>query len=391
MPVRNFVKDDIPQVADLYWTVMRERKGSAPPAVHSFLHELYFTNPWIDNRLPSLVFAERGRIAGFLGVIPRRMSLGGQSIRVAFGGNFAVHPEFRTTLAGLHLLRTYLAGGQDLSQTDSANDTSRSLLERMGFTTILPFSVHWVRPLRPARCVTRALSHLAATTLSTCLEFAARRFCSTLDRMAKRLSFSPFRLPKSPLQAAELDIETLLACLRESRSGYSLWSEYDARSLRWLLSFMERMKGHGKELRKVVVRDDGRKTIGRDNVISLEPGKRIRTTKNVTGSEIQFLGHFPEQAVMPGTLIVEAIGQSASILFSKTTGTGTRPGEFLMLGSINEMRFLKAVIPGDRMEIDVQVLKFIEDYAVIEGVATVDGAEVARGKLGFARLSLAKP
>src|SRR5271168_5086306 len=105
-----------------------------------------------------------------------------------------------------------------------------------------------------------------------------------------------------------------------------------------------------------------------DSVVSLEPGKSIRTTKNVTGNEVQFLGHFPEHAVMPGTLIVEAIGQSASILFSKTTGTGTQPGEFLVLGSINEMRFLVPVVPGDRMEIDVQVVKFIEGFALVEGV-----------------------
>lgn len=123
-----------------------------------------------------------------------------------------------------------------------------------------------------------------------------------------------------------------------------------------------------------------------DSVISLEPGKSIRTTKNVTGNEIHFLGHFPEHAVMPGTLIVEAIGQSASILFSKTTGT--RSGEFLVLGSINEMRFLVPVVPGDKLEIDVQALKFVEDFALVEGVATVDGTQVARGKLGFARRSL---
>jgi 3-hydroxyacyl-[acyl-carrier-protein] dehydratase len=125
-----------------------------------------------------------------------------------------------------------------------------------------------------------------------------------------------------------------------------------------------------------------------DTVISLEPGKSIRTTKNVTGNEVQFLGHFPEHAVMPGTLIVEAIGQSASILFSKTTGTGTQPGEFLVLGSINEMRFLVPVVPGNRLEIDVQVLKFIEGFALVEGVATVDAIMVAKGKLGFARRGL---
>ena len=125
-----------------------------------------------------------------------------------------------------------------------------------------------------------------------------------------------------------------------------------------------------------------------DTVISLDPGKSIRTTKNVTVNELQFLGHFPEHAVMPGTLIVEAIGQSASILFSKTTGTGTQPGEFLVLGAINEMRFLVPVVPGNRMEMDIQVLKFIEGFALIEAVATVDGTAVARGKLGFAKRRL---
>ncbi len=128
-----------------------------------------------------------------------------------------------------------------------------------------------------------------------------------------------------------------------------------------------------------------------DSVSELEPGKRIRAIKNVTGNEIQFLGHFPEHAVMPGTLIVEAVGQAASILFSKSMGTGTRPGEFLVLGSINEMRFLKPVVPGDRMEMEVKVLKFVDDFAVVEVAATVNGVEVAKGKLGFARRSLENP
>src|SRR5271154_991058 len=87
-----------------------------------------------------------------------------------------------------------------------------------------------------------------------------------------------------------------------------------------------------------------------DSVVSLEPGKNIKAIKNVTGNEIQFLGHFPDRAIMPGTLIVEAIGQAASIFFAKTTGTGAGPGEFLVLGSIQDMRFLVPVVPGDTME-----------------------------------------
>jgi hypothetical protein len=262
MPVRSFTERDIPQVADLYWSVLRERTGPAPAGVHSFLQELYFANPWIDSSIPSLVYDEKGRIAGFLGVVPRKMSLSGQSLRVAFGGNFAVHPEFRSTLAGLHLLRTYLDGRQDLSQTDSANNTSRALLERLGFTTIMPFSVHWVRPIRPCRAATFALARFAANALSTSFEFAARPFCGALDSLAVRLSSSPFHLAEPKLRATDLDVETLLSCLKEFASGYALRPEYDPYALQWLFSFMQRMKGHGKELRSVALTAENNKTVG---------------------------------------------------------------------------------------------------------------------------------
>ena len=262
MPVRPLAKADIPQVADLYWTVLRERKGPTPPVVQTFLQELYFENPWRDDALPSLVHEEKGKIAGFLGVVPRKMCLQGQPVRIAYGGNFVVHPELRSTLAGLHLLRTYMAGGQDLSQTDSANDTSRALLERLGFTTILPLSMHWVRLLRPARSVTYAVSRLTDHAVARSLDFISRPFCAFGDRLAAQLGVSPFRMSPSPLQAAELETGELLACMGEFRDGYSLWPEYDSNSLSWLLSFMQRMKGHGDELRRLLLRDDAGKTVG---------------------------------------------------------------------------------------------------------------------------------
>lgn len=262
MPVRPLAEDDIPQIADLYWKVLRERKGKPGPIVQSFLHELYFNNPWIDDRLPSLVYDEKGKVAGFLGVIPRKMCLNGESLRIAYGGNFVVHPDFRNTLAGLYLLRTYMAGPQDLSQTDSANDTSRALLERLGFTTILPYSLHWLRLLRPARCATYAIARVTENALAASFDFASQPFCDIVDRFATKFSASPFRQNESGLHATDLDVETLLNCFAEFRQGYAFFPDYDASSLTWLLSFMQKMKGQNEDVRKVLLRDDNGKIVG---------------------------------------------------------------------------------------------------------------------------------
>ena len=263
MAVRAFVEDDIPQVADLYWTLLRRRRGTAPPPIQSLFTEFYFSNyPWIDSTLPSLVYeAERGRVVGFLGVVRRNMSVHGQPIRVAFGGNFVVHPEARSPLVGLRLLGAYMAGNQDVSQTDSANDISRKLLERLGFRTILPFSIHWARPLRPGRYAVYAISRFTGPVLSTSLRVAAKPFCSVVDSVATKVRSSPFYPTKPRLHAAELDVETLLHCLAEFRNGYSLWPEYDAHSLQCLLAFMAQIHARG-DLRKVVLRDESQKILG---------------------------------------------------------------------------------------------------------------------------------
>lgn len=123
-----------------------------------------------------------------------------------------------------------------------------------------------------------------------------------------------------------------------------------------------------------------------DRVLELDPGKRAKTLKNVTGNEIQLLGHFPDFAIMPGTCIIEAIGQSASLLFSHTTGKGINTREFMALAAVNDMRFLAPVLPGHTVIMEVKILKMTEGAALIEGVASVEDTVVARGKLSFARM-----
>ena len=311
MGVRPFVEHDIPQVANLYWTYMRNRKGSAPPALQSSFQALYFTNPWIDGAPSSLVYEDKDRrIVGFLGVVRRKMSVCGRPIRIAFGGNFVVHPEARSSLAGLRLLGTYMAGDQELSQTDSANDVSRMLLERLGFRTIVPLSIHWSRPLRPSHYATYAVSHLTGPVLSASLKFAMKPFCSVVDSMAARLSFSPFRQIEPILHGTEPDVETLLECLAKFHTGYSLCPEYDVHSLEWLLTFMQQMQARG-QLRKVVLRDDSQRMVG-SYVYYVKPGAVGEVVQ--IGGERQFtkdiLDHLFYDAWKHGVIALHGVVQS---------------------------------------------------------------------------------
>jgi acyl transferase domain-containing protein len=260
--LRPFAVDDIPQVADLWWKFLRDGKGAPPPGLHSYFEELYFRSPLIDEKTPSLVYeGKNGRIVGFLGVVRRKMSLRGQPLLVALGGNFVVDPEARSSLAGLRLLTTYMAGEQDISLTDSANDLSKSLLERLGFRTIMPLSMCWARPLRLTNYAVHGMSKLANPILSAGLRIAAKPFCSVVDGIAARLPFSPLRPIRSRLQAAELDVQMLIQCLAQFRTDHLLLPDYEVDSLRWLLDFMERMHPHSG-LRKIVLRDDRQKVVG---------------------------------------------------------------------------------------------------------------------------------
>ena len=86
--------------------------------------------------------------------------------------------------------------------------------------------------------------------------------------------------------------------------------------------------------------------------------------------------------------MIEAIGQSASVLFSHTTGKGMKPGEFMALAAVNDMRFLAPVFPGHTVIMEIRIVKMTEEAALIEGVASIEDTVVARGKLSFARITL---
>jgi 3-hydroxyacyl-[acyl-carrier-protein] dehydratase len=91
-----------------------------------------------------------------------------------------------------------------------------------------------------------------------------------------------------------------------------------------------------------------------DRVVELEPFKRLVALKGVTMNEPFFTGHFPGKPVMPGVLILEALAQAAALLAIESLKTSDK---ITYLMGIDEARFRKPVVPGDRLELEVVVTR----------------------------------
>ena len=119
-----------------------------------------------------------------------------------------------------------------------------------------------------------------------------------------------------------------------------------------------------------------------DKVLDLEPGKEIVAIKNISGNDIFFLGHFPDVAIMPGVAIIEAMAQTAIILFAagEKKEKGGKPLYFL--GSV-KARFFHPVTPGDQLKIKAVNVKSLPNGAYVSAEASVDERKVSEAELVF--------
>ncbi len=116
-----------------------------------------------------------------------------------------------------------------------------------------------------------------------------------------------------------------------------------------------------------------------DRVVEVEPGKRARAYKNVTYNEPFFTGHFPQRRVMPGVLILEAMTQAAGIC--ALLEDVDNQGKVVFLTGFDKVRFRRPVVPGDRLDFDVEVVRRRGDYWFLKGKATVDGELAAEAEM----------
>jgi hypothetical protein len=254
-PIRPFVESDIPQVAELHRLVFQTADRSDPrwrDTSRAYFWRVFLENPSRDPALPSLVYdADDGRVAGFVGVVPRRIRANGRRFTAAISSQFVVAPGPSAGLVALRLASAFLNGPQDLSISDEANDTSRRIWEGLGGTTAIWHSLYWTRALKPARY---AVSVLGARAGLAPLARAASPVAPLVDALAARMPYARIQRPPAGADPPEeLSGRTMLAWTANWMRATSLHVEYDEPTLEWLLA-RARQRRHAGTLRATVVR-----------------------------------------------------------------------------------------------------------------------------------------
>lgn len=118
-----------------------------------------------------------------------------------------------------------------------------------------------------------------------------------------------------------------------------------------------------------------------DAIEELEVGKRAVGKKCVSYNEPYFAGHFPQEPVMPGVLIVEALAQVGAVAILSLP---ENKGKTAYFGAINSAKFKGKVVPGDVLLLETEIIKSKGPIGVGSAKAYVDGKVVAQAELTFA-------
>lgn len=251
--IRPVEREDLPQVASLFESVMRSGGRTPPPLLAAYFERTWLGQPWADPEIPSLVYeGDDGRILGFVGSHVRRLRFDGRSVRMACPGQLVSDPAHRHHAAGALLMRKFLSGAQDITVAEGPASVRR-MFEKLGGVALQSPAVNWSRLFRPARALG---DELLASSRRTRWKAPARAIFDATDAAATRI-FSELPVKEPSSLGEPLTPEALIEHLPSILQGTRMIPDYSDAFLRWLFDEMAFVRTRGTLVR-CLVRDQNR-------------------------------------------------------------------------------------------------------------------------------------
>lgn len=267
--VRVFDSSHAGEVARLFHKTFRGNKGPVAASLAPYLREIFLEHPWHDPELPSLVHvAEDGRVDGFIGVLPLRLTFEGRRARAAIAGSLMVNEPEKNPLTGAKLMRKFILGPQDITITESANAVAQSLHAKLRGRLLPLTSMEWFKVFKPFGTGVALASR----------SFRAAKFLAPFARLGDGLLSrvkTPWLEEARPassglLKSEDVDAGRFAAFALRSSAQFALRPDWDESMVNWLLTHAAKKETYGPMICRLVY-GRGDAPIG-GYVVYLRPG-----------------------------------------------------------------------------------------------------------------------
>lgn len=257
--VRTLRQADLPTVAELFQRILRKTHEPARPSLIAYLGEVFIDGPDRDPDISSCVHVgDDGAVTGFIGALPLPMLIDGRVARGAICGTLMVDRHEDDPFAGARLMRAFLAGPQDISLTETANDTSTTMWRKLRATVLADHSLEWLRIIRPAGFVAEmAGRRIGATRLISPL-------AKPIDALVRRgppeprWTNLPAAITAGALPSIDADDGMAVEMFQKFTADFAARPHWRPESLQRMVAESRRKTLYGGMIRRVVTARSGR-------------------------------------------------------------------------------------------------------------------------------------
>lgn len=262
--IRPLTSDDVSLIPHLLASDSRDcerAEHDARPVIESLFRPLFLNTPHAEPDIHGLAsVGDDGQLTGMIGTVLRQMQFRDRPIRAAISAELFVDPAHRSKMFGVKLFKQVMDGPQDLSFSDIANDSSRTLWQSLGGTVASWYGLNWAKVIRPGLL---PLSLLSKSKLGKPLAWAGRPLGLMTDSLLRRAAGNFCKLnPVPKVQAETLTPELFLQYFPQFGRADDLRPVYDRETIDWVWARLDFMYRDGGVSQQVLLRSARGEPIG---------------------------------------------------------------------------------------------------------------------------------